>query len=335
MEVSTTKNGHPLTPPYNGPLSPPMKPGSEYGSTTFAELLDEAIPTPPPSFAEIMKSFSKNGNGDVNTLMAILNAKQAEEDRLARTLEIRIHLLQMHAQRLGMVPVASAQSQQPRPPHGLPSPSVYSYAGSGREISPFPQHKRLPSRSRDSSPRVHETAFTDGMAPRDKQHNTRPASIENRQRSSSSASGSSGSGSMVESRSLPSPSALPLPSFKHASSSKLEKYAPGPQLAPISPKSFDRPVVALIETGVGSKRKNSEDDGASSVEDDLVRKKIRRTSSTSDLVTPIDLAERRSSNASDSDREAGWRSRSNSAGTRASNGLEMLLNAATAGRSAE
>lgn len=77
-----------------------MKPGSEYGSTTFAELLDEAIvsndygesaacrelicnpvqPTPPPSFAEIMKSFSKNGNGDVNTLMAILNAKQAEED---------------------------------------------------------------------------------------------------------------------------------------------------------------------------------------------------------------------------------------------------------------
>jgi len=37
-------------------------------------------PAPPPSFADIMKSFSKDGNGDSQTLLAILSAKQAEED---------------------------------------------------------------------------------------------------------------------------------------------------------------------------------------------------------------------------------------------------------------
>jgi hypothetical protein len=74
------------------------------GSMSFAQILDEELvspgtvsrqksmcsrmliqiyivqPAPPPSFAEIMKSFSKDGNGDAKTLLAILSAKQAEED---------------------------------------------------------------------------------------------------------------------------------------------------------------------------------------------------------------------------------------------------------------
>ena len=43
-------------------------------------LIEPVQPAPPPSFADIMKSFAKDGNGDAKTLLAILSAKQAEED---------------------------------------------------------------------------------------------------------------------------------------------------------------------------------------------------------------------------------------------------------------
>lgn len=47
----------------------------------------------------------------MDALMAILRAKQAEEDRLAKLLEIRIVLLQMHAQRQGLVIPAPAAAE--------------------------------------------------------------------------------------------------------------------------------------------------------------------------------------------------------------------------------
>lgn len=126
---------------------------------SFAQILDEELPAPPPSFAEIMKSFSKDGNGDAKTLLAILSAKQAEEDRLAKTLEIRIHLLQMHAQRLGMVPTPPSPRAQGylTPPH-IPSHKLY----------PAPQSPpyAMPTAREAANMRRHDSTSSSGSGSR-------------------------------------------------------------------------------------------------------------------------------------------------------------------------
>lgn len=64
---------------------------------SFADLLDEQLvsstchtifpfannqpqPSPPATFSQIMESYRREGRGDVETLKAVLAAKQSEED---------------------------------------------------------------------------------------------------------------------------------------------------------------------------------------------------------------------------------------------------------------
>ncbi|GHJ87668.1 hypothetical protein NliqN6_4070 [Naganishia liquefaciens] len=97
----------------------PVTMSSNMKLVSFADLLDEQLPSPPATFKQIIEAYRREGRGDVETLKAVLAAKQAEEDRIARILEIRITLLQMHAHRLGMVPV-SGPSSAARPIRALP-----------------------------------------------------------------------------------------------------------------------------------------------------------------------------------------------------------------------
>ncbi|KAJ9121722.1 hypothetical protein QFC22_002343 [Naganishia vaughanmartiniae] len=71
---------------------------------SFADLLDQQMPSPPASFTQIVEAYVREGRGDVETLKSVLAAKQAEEDRITKILEIRIALLQMHAHKMGMIP---------------------------------------------------------------------------------------------------------------------------------------------------------------------------------------------------------------------------------------
>lgn len=51
-----------------------------------------------------MSKYNSDGQSDLSSLLTILKAKKAEEERLSKILEIRIVLLQLHAQRQGFIP---------------------------------------------------------------------------------------------------------------------------------------------------------------------------------------------------------------------------------------
>ncbi|KAJ9096597.1 hypothetical protein QFC19_007130 [Naganishia cerealis] len=55
---------------------------------SFADLLDEQLPSPPASFTQIIDAYSREGKGDVETLKSVLAAKQAEEDRPTHPLPV-------------------------------------------------------------------------------------------------------------------------------------------------------------------------------------------------------------------------------------------------------
>lgn len=77
---------------------------------------------PPPSLREILGAYKSKGDGDRDMLIAMLNAKSAEDQRLASVASLHRTLLEMSA--------ADAQHASPSPPsHSLPSPAPYSKHG--------------------------------------------------------------------------------------------------------------------------------------------------------------------------------------------------------------
>ncbi|KAJ9102525.1 hypothetical protein QFC21_002926 [Naganishia friedmannii] len=139
------------------PLSPPVEfsdMGSRHKSphndfpinsmklVSFADLLDQQMPSPPASFTQIVEAYVREGRGDVETLKVVLAAKQAEEDRIAKILEIRIALLQMHAHKMGMLPG----------PITCPSASTFTnpLSSGQRPVNPLPAMTR--NRQRSISP---------------------------------------------------------------------------------------------------------------------------------------------------------------------------------------
>ncbi|KAH7340294.1 hypothetical protein B0J17DRAFT_715523 [Rhizoctonia solani] len=76
---------------------------------------------PPPSLREILSAYNSKGEGDREMLVALLNAKSAEDQRLASLATLHQTVLQMqHA-----IAIAAVTAQQPaaRPPVPQPQPS--------------------------------------------------------------------------------------------------------------------------------------------------------------------------------------------------------------------
>lgn len=64
----------------------------------YLDLFDKELPPTPPTMNEIISTFSKYGNGDIDYLLLILRAKQVEEDRISSIIQSRLHYLAQHAQ---------------------------------------------------------------------------------------------------------------------------------------------------------------------------------------------------------------------------------------------
>ncbi|KAG1783644.1 hypothetical protein EV702DRAFT_8601 [Suillus placidus] len=84
-----------------------------------SQILEQA---PPPSLREILGAYKSKGDGDRDMLIAMLNAKSAEDQRLASVASLHRTLLEMSA--------ADARHASPSPPsHSLPPPASYSKHG--------------------------------------------------------------------------------------------------------------------------------------------------------------------------------------------------------------
>ncbi|KAG9088089.1 hypothetical protein FS749_002421, partial [Ceratobasidium sp. UAMH 11750] len=96
---------------------------------------------PPPTLRDILGAYAARGQGDRDMLIALLNAKAAEEARIAAVAALQQNILQMQ------MSVAAAQIRQneaarsePRSPVS-PSPPTRIVSGLQREVSP-PAHAR-------------------------------------------------------------------------------------------------------------------------------------------------------------------------------------------------
>ncbi|KAG1834491.1 hypothetical protein EV424DRAFT_1362048 [Suillus variegatus] len=84
-----------------------------------SQILEQA---PPPSLREILGAYKSKGDGDRDMLIAMLNAKSAEDQRLASVASLHRTLLEMSA--------ADARHTSPPPPsHPLPPAAPYSKHG--------------------------------------------------------------------------------------------------------------------------------------------------------------------------------------------------------------
>jgi len=78
-----------------------MYPPTQHSSyPLYGDLLEADLPPLPPSMTEIIDTFQKHGNGDRKLLLAILMAKQAEEERLAVILQSRMAMWEERARYL-------------------------------------------------------------------------------------------------------------------------------------------------------------------------------------------------------------------------------------------
>ncbi|KAI0786087.1 hypothetical protein C8Q75DRAFT_774032 [Abortiporus biennis] len=96
--------------------------------------------SPPPSLREILNAYRSKGDGDRDMLLAMLNAKSAEDQRLASLASLHRTMLELY-----QTPVPSSQStyhsqytdthyQQ----HHFPSPPNTSYHSSPMQSHPYP-----------------------------------------------------------------------------------------------------------------------------------------------------------------------------------------------------
>ncbi|KAB5593041.1 hypothetical protein CTheo_3506 [Ceratobasidium theobromae] len=123
--------------------SPPRSAGA--GSPkSVADAFQALSQAPPPTIREILGAYSAKGEGDREMLVALLNAKSAEDQRIAAVATLQQTVLQMQHS----LALAQAQAAQPSQPHQLPSP---------RDL-PLPSQaqaqprKRRTSRSPSASP---------------------------------------------------------------------------------------------------------------------------------------------------------------------------------------
>ncbi|BEJ16694.1 hypothetical protein CspHIS471_0600950 [Cutaneotrichosporon sp. HIS471] len=97
----------PPSPPrsHHDAASPPMQKASvDQGDNYWDD-----VPPAPASLKSILDSFRRSGEGDRDLLMAILQAKKSEEERLTAIIQTRLTLLQARLN------VAAVQAQMPAP----------------------------------------------------------------------------------------------------------------------------------------------------------------------------------------------------------------------------
>jgi len=88
--------------------------------------------TPPPSLRDVLGAYSSKGDGDRDMLIAMLNAKSAEDQRMASVAALHRTLLEMH-------------HSPPVPSHSsLLQPTAYSYPPRSISHSP-PTHEVMPT----------------------------------------------------------------------------------------------------------------------------------------------------------------------------------------------
>ncbi|KAG9104958.1 hypothetical protein FRC06_005025, partial [Ceratobasidium sp. 370] len=149
-----------------GDMSPPTSSKSMLESTFQA--LSQA---PPPSIREILGAYSAKGEGDRDMLVALLNAKSAEDQRIAAVATLQQTVLQMQHS-LALAQAQAYLGPVPPPPassslHQLPSPRDVPAPLRKRSRAPAPLtsapvRRRSSSRSPSASPvlRHHEPSHS-------------------------------------------------------------------------------------------------------------------------------------------------------------------------------
>ncbi|KAK1220953.1 hypothetical protein PQX77_016249 [Marasmius sp. AFHP31] len=103
---------------------------------------------PPPSLRDILTAYRTKGDGDREMLLAMLNAKSAEDNRLAQTASLQRTLLEVYNQPLP--PIESTSRKRPRessppPPHHHHNPSSMMYPYRTRvPLSPYSEEPHSP-----------------------------------------------------------------------------------------------------------------------------------------------------------------------------------------------
>ncbi|CCO26084.1 hypothetical protein BN14_00101 [Rhizoctonia solani AG-1 IB] len=101
--------------------SPPRSTGAASPQSTKS-VLDSTFQAlsqaPPPTIREILGAYSAKGEGDREMLVALLNAKSAEDQRIAAVATLQQTVLQMQHS----LALAQAQAAASQPPQQLPSP---------------------------------------------------------------------------------------------------------------------------------------------------------------------------------------------------------------------
>ncbi|KAH7340295.1 hypothetical protein B0J17DRAFT_313291 [Rhizoctonia solani] len=142
--------------------SPPRSTGATSPHQSTKSVLDSTFQAlsqaPPPTIREILGAYSAKGEGDRDMLVALLNAKSAEDQRIAAVATLQQTVLQMQHS----LALAQAQAATAQPPQQLPSPS----SGPSPLMAPAPRKRasRAPApaaprpASRSPSPRYEHYA---------------------------------------------------------------------------------------------------------------------------------------------------------------------------------
>ncbi|KAJ7785959.1 hypothetical protein B0H16DRAFT_11783 [Mycena metata] len=141
---------HLRTPHYAEPDAPRYHPRYETSPplghivASASSVLDQA---PPPSLRDILGAYKANGDGDRDMLLAMLNAKAAEDQRLASLAALHRTMLEVY-QSPPLSPVNGSHHHYPTPKftHSPPlrearPPRVYHQVSS---LSRSPPHTRVP-----------------------------------------------------------------------------------------------------------------------------------------------------------------------------------------------
>ncbi|KZT06334.1 uncharacterized protein LAESUDRAFT_726164 [Laetiporus sulphureus 93-53] len=133
--------------------SPPLQPlpsgSSRHHDQVMETLLASAWKSiqqaPPPSLRDILDAYRTKGDGDRDMLIAMLNAKSAEDQRIASVASLQRSMLEMYQPSLQ----ASSQSI---PPLQLSAESSHSHHSHSHSHSPYALHHHYSSTSHMPSP---------------------------------------------------------------------------------------------------------------------------------------------------------------------------------------
>ncbi|KAH7104110.1 hypothetical protein BKA62DRAFT_635102, partial [Auriculariales sp. MPI-PUGE-AT-0066] len=103
-----------------------------------------------PSLREVLGAYNAKGTGDRDMLLALLNAKSAEDNRIAATTTLQNTMLQFYTSRSGTPAVYTAPSTHTSP-RMMMQPAPLSPDSLSHSTLPPPQHQQHFSRHADMS----------------------------------------------------------------------------------------------------------------------------------------------------------------------------------------